>query len=78
MTENHHDTHTNKQDKTAEDIIYVDTAQTTVSCCGEGVREGGHPRVYLPIRQGKGYVICPYCHRRFVHKTEKEAESTHG
>ena len=78
MTENHHDTPLNRQDEIAQDIIYVDKAQTTVSCCGEGVREGGHPRVYLPIRQEKGYVICPYCHRRFVHKTDKETSHTHG
>ncbi|MBC6444951.1 MAG: zinc-finger domain-containing protein [Alphaproteobacteria bacterium GM202ARS2] len=62
------DTQSTAHDSVREDIVYVDATTTTVSCAGEGVRNGGHPRVYLPLKKDKGYVICPYCHRRFVLK----------
>ncbi|MBC6497896.1 MAG: zinc-finger domain-containing protein [Alphaproteobacteria bacterium GM7ARS4] len=52
-----------------EEVVYVESSVSSVCCCGEGVRDGGHPRVYLPIGE-KGYVICPYCHRRFVRRYE--------
>ena len=74
MTEQHdHNTQEqHAQENTRQDVVYVDATATTVSCCGTGVRDGGHPRVYLPVRPEKGYVICPYCHRRFVRKDSRK------
>ncbi|MGR3617215.1 MAG: zinc-finger domain-containing protein [Paracoccaceae bacterium] len=37
-----------------------------VACDGsEGAL--GHPRVYLQIPKGDGFVECPYCDCKFVH-----------
>lgn len=30
--------------------------------------EGGHPRVWLQIPNEHGWVECPYCDCRYVHK----------
>lgn len=45
------------------EIIHVATDK--VACDGGG-GPIGHPRVYLPIYDEKGYVDCPYCDRRYV------------
>ncbi|ATG38207.1 MULTISPECIES: zinc-finger domain-containing protein [Phaeobacter] len=38
-----------------------------VACDGsEGAL--GHPRVYLQIPEAEGFVECPYCDCKFVHK----------
>lgn len=38
-----------------------------VACDGsEGAL--GHPRVYLQIPEDTGFVECPYCDCRFIHK----------
>ena len=49
----------------APEIKIVDTWR--VSCDGD---EGatGHPRVWLQIPKERGWVECPYCDRKFVHK----------
>lgn len=41
----------------------------TVACDGGDL---GHPRVYLNL-EGKGEVDCPYCGRRFVLRTDRQA-----
>ena len=38
-----------------------------VSCDG-GEGALGHPRVYLQMPQEPGWVECPYCDCKFVHK----------
>ena len=38
-----------------------------VSCDG-GESALGHPRVYLQMPQEHGWVECPYCDCKFVHK----------
>jgi uncharacterized Zn-finger protein len=46
-----------------DDIIEVE--KTTVSCDGSG-GAGGHPRIYLHLKQEDGFQItCPYCSRQF-------------
>ncbi|AHD07875.1 zinc-finger domain-containing protein [Phaeobacter gallaeciensis] len=38
-----------------------------VACDGsEGAL--GHPRVYLQIPEAEGFVECPYCDCKFIHK----------
>jgi len=37
-----------------------------VACDGSGPGLG-HPRVWYSIPQGRGWVECGYCDRRFVH-----------
>ena len=36
--------------------------------CGGGGVALGHPRVWLQIPEDKGYVECPYCDAKLVHK----------
>ena len=38
-----------------------------ISCDG-GEGALGHPRVWLQIPQELGYVECPYCDARYVHR----------
>ncbi len=44
-----------------------------VSCDGNGA--AGHPRVWLQMPQEHGWVECPYCDCKFVHKDHAEAAS---
>jgi len=46
----------------APEVIEVDSE--TVACDGGG-GPLGHPRVYLNM-QGRGFIECGYCDRRFV------------
>ena len=48
------------------ETIRIPTLRTF--CDGAGVidAELGHPRVYLHVDDGTGYVECGYCDRRFV------------
>jgi len=34
--------------------------------------EGGHPRVWLQIPNEQGWVECPYCDCKFVHRDHAE------
>ena len=43
------------------------TQQWKVACDGGG--SGGHPRVWLPIPEERGWVECGYCDKRFVHQS---------
>lgn len=38
--------------------------------CDGGV--GGHPRVWLQIPAEQGWVECPYCDAKYVHKDAAE------
>lgn len=42
-----------------------------VACDGGGAA-GGHPRVWLQIPEEHGWIECPYCDCRFVHKDHAE------
>jgi uncharacterized Zn-finger protein len=49
----------------APETKIVDTFR--VACDG-GEGALGHPRVYLQIPAGDGFVECPYCDAKYVHK----------
>lgn len=43
-----------------------------VACDGsEGAL--GHPRVYLQIPEDAGFVECPYCDCKYIHKAHADA-----
>ncbi|MAI06053.1 MAG: hypothetical protein CBC47_02805 [Alphaproteobacteria bacterium TMED87] len=45
-----------------QNIVKSKTAK--VSCDGdEG--SGGHPRIYLNIKPEIGFIVCPYCSKKF-------------
>ena len=45
-----------------------------ISCDGgEGAQ--GHPRVWLQIPNEHGWVECPYCDCRFVHKDHADGDA---
>jgi uncharacterized Zn-finger protein len=46
----------------------IETDQDTVSCDGNGIGPGGHPKVYLNL-QPAGRIECPYCSRTFVKRS---------
>ncbi len=41
--------------------------------CDGGEGALGHPRVYLQIPEGDGFVECPYCDCKYVHKNHQDA-----
>ncbi len=41
-----------------------------ISC--DGGDDGGHPRVWLQISSELGWVECPYCDCKFIHKDHVE------
>ena len=47
------------------ETVIVET--DTVACAGEGVRVGGHPKVYLNLAPN-ARVECPYCSKLFLKK----------
>ncbi|SMC54177.1 MULTISPECIES: zinc-finger domain-containing protein [Primorskyibacter] len=49
----------------APEIKIVDTFR--VACDGGGAATG-HPRVWLQIPHETGFVECPYCDAKYVHK----------
>lgn len=36
--------------------------QPEVYCEGDGIK---HPKIYLKINKDKGYIVCPYCSKKF-------------
>jgi uncharacterized Zn-finger protein len=48
------------------EVIRIRTVQVACDGSGEVSPELGHPRVYLRIEPGTGFVECGYCDRRFV------------
>ena len=48
------------------EIIRVKTLQIACDGSGDIPAALGHPRVYLRIEPGTGFVECGYCDRRFV------------
>ena len=55
------------------EVVEVDCE--IVACEGEGGALG-HPRVFLNM-QGKGWIDCPYCDRRFVLRVGAKASGGH-
>lgn len=43
------------------------TDKTRIACDG-GQGALGHPRVWLTIPADRGYVICGYCDKKFIHR----------
>lgn len=41
--------------------------------CDGGVGALGHPRVYLQIPTEQGWVECPYCDCKYIHKSHEAA-----
>ena len=50
---------------------YDIVSATRVACDG-GEGALGHPRVYLTIPADKGYVVCPYCDKVYIHESRSE------
>lgn len=50
----------------AHEAPQTETVQTTRIACDGGQGALGHPRVWLSIDAGTGWVECPYCDKRFV------------
>ncbi|WP_420861178.1 zinc-finger domain-containing protein [Algirhabdus cladophorae] len=48
-----------------QETIIVDAYR--IACDGGG-GSGGHPRVWLQIPKDVGWVVCPYCDTRYVHR----------
>lgn len=49
----------------ASEIEIVDAMR--VACDGGGA-SSGHPRVWLQITEATGFVTCPYCDKKIVHR----------
>jgi len=49
----------------APEIKIVDSYRV---CCDGGEGALGHPRVWLQIPEQVGYVECPYCDAKLVHR----------
>lgn len=43
--------------------------------CDGGEGALGHPRVYLQIPQEQGWVECPYCDCKYVHRSAAEDQA---
>ena len=54
----------------------IETKNSVIRCDGGG-GPLGHPAVYLNLGK-EGKVICPYCSRHFVEKTEEFSLSING
>lgn len=48
------------------DAPETEVVQTSRIACDGGEGALGHPRVWLTIPAGRGYVECGYCDKRFV------------
>jgi uncharacterized Zn-finger protein len=55
------------------DAPEIETVDTMRVACDGGEGALGHPRVWLSIDHDTGWVECPYCDKRFVHKDSSEA-----
>ena len=55
------------------ETLYSDSE---VVCCDGGDGPLGHPRVYLNM-EGKGWIDCPYCGRRYILKEGAVAVGGH-
>ena len=49
----------------APEIRIVDSYRVA---CGGGEGALGHPRVWLQIPRDRGFVECPYCDAKFIHR----------
>ena len=46
----------------------TEIVQTMRVACDGGEGALGHPRVWLQIAADTGYVTCPYCDKKIIHK----------
>jgi len=46
--------------------------QWRIACDGSGPSLG-HPRVWLSLSRDKGWVECPYCDKKFIHRDFAES-----
>lgn len=49
----------------------VRTSSSSVSCLGKEP-PFDHPKIYLEIDQAVGYILCPYCSKKFVLISDNE------
>ncbi len=59
-----HDTTQEKNRKTTQSDQSEEKTHPRVRCNGGGAQGSGHPAVYLSLNE-EGFVVCPYCSRRF-------------
>lgn len=53
-------------------VYKVTKADLPLSCPMPGMRMwDAHPKVYLPIEQAEGRVVCPYCDAEYILVDEK-------
>jgi len=52
----------------SQDAPEIEVVQSDRVCCDGGEGALGHPRVWLQIPPGRGWVECPYCDKRYVHE----------
>ncbi|MCC6305179.1 MAG: zinc-finger domain-containing protein [Rhodobacteraceae bacterium] len=50
----------------ADDVPETEVVHAVRIACDGGQGPLGHPRVWLSIDPGTGWVECPYCDKRFV------------
>ncbi|WP_425363303.1 zinc-finger domain-containing protein [Candidatus Tisiphia endosymbiont of Hybos culiciformis] len=55
-----------------QNVEIIETISTSVSCSGKE-SPYDHPRIYLEIDSTKGYIMCPYCSKKFVLSNEDKA-----
>lgn len=56
-----------------EPFEVIETDKTRIGCDGGGGALG-HPLVYLTMSK-EGFVVCPYCSRKFVRRESAQAAS---
>ncbi|MCY4302501.1 MAG: zinc-finger domain-containing protein [Aestuariivita sp.] len=56
----------------APEVKVIDTFR--IACDG-GEGSLGHPRIWLQIPTERGWIVCPYCDCKFVHKDFEPAIS---
>ena len=62
---------------------YVDVPEQEVTdawrvACDGGEGALGHPRVWLQIPDGVGFVDCGYCDKRYIHSSVADADAAPG
>ena len=47
----------------------MQTSQYNVYCSGDENDGSGHPKIYLTIDPNVGEIVCPYCSKKFIMKS---------
>ncbi len=53
-------------DRDLDNYVSVTVDSFSVKCSGDHDLYGEHPLVYLEIPKEDGYILCPYCSKKFV------------